>query len=226
MVSKSLDKAKNAVYSSVFSSLRKKVKNDTNFEIEQSLTIIKNNLNEYISSMKESNSNKAFNEEDYYNNIFRSFLYEKNTKKDLKEETKKIIKELTDYLGKKNGEILGKCLNDFIEQKSYELSNKLLEIQSEVNRENDGNLKILKSSSDFQEESRINIHDIIIKVAEKIYFFNNIRLLPLKLVDLISSKVKKEFLGVINNESTNNVINKNIRRQFEKILSGIKKFIF
>jgi hypothetical protein len=50
--------------------------------------------------------------------------------------------------------------------------------------------------------------------------------LPLKLVDLISSKVKKEFLGVINNESTNNVINKNIRRQFEKILSGIKKFIF
>ena len=226
LVSKSLDKAKNAVYSSVFSSLRKKVKNDTNFEIEQSLTIIKNNLNEYISSMKESNSNKAFNEEDYYNNIFRSFLYEKNTKKDLKEETKKIIKELIDYLGKKNGEILGKCLKDFIEQKSYELSNKLLEIQSEVNRENDGNLKILKSSSDFQEESRINIHDIIIKVAEKIYFFNNIRLLPLKLVDLISSKVKKEFLGVINNESTNNVINKNIRRQFEKILSGIKKFIF
>ena len=226
LVSKSLDKAKNAVYSSVFSSLRKKVKTDTNFEIEQSLAIIKKDLNEYISSTKEITSNKEFNEEDYYNNIFRSLLYGKNTKKDLKEETKKTIKELTDNFRNKNEEILGKCLKDFIEQKSYELSNKLLEIQSEVNRENDGNLKVLESRSDFQEKSKENIYDIIIEVAKKIYFFNNIKSLPPKLVDLISYKIKKEFLGVINNESTNNIINKNIRRQFEKILSGIKKFLF
>ena len=120
LASKSLDKAKNAVYSSVFSSLRKKVKTDTNFEIEQSLAIIKKDLNEYINNTKESTSNKAFNEEDYYNNIFRSLLYGKNTKKDLKEETKKTIKELTDNFRNKNEEILGKCLKDFIEQKSYE----------------------------------------------------------------------------------------------------------
>ena len=106
------------------------------------------------------------------------------------------------------------------------VSNELLEIQSEVNRENNGNLKVLESRSDFQEKSRENIYDIIIEVAKKIYFFNNIKSLPPKLVDLISSKIKKEFLGVINNESTNNIINKNIRRQFEKILSGIKKFLF
>ena len=47
LLSKSLDKAKNAVHSSVFSSLRKKIKNETDYEIEQSLNNIKNKLYEY-----------------------------------------------------------------------------------------------------------------------------------------------------------------------------------
>jgi GTP-binding protein EngB required for normal cell division len=227
LLSKSLDKAKNAVYSSVFSSLRKKIKNETDYEIEQSLNNIKNKLYENINSnANDSNIIKSFNEEENYKNIFKSLLYEKNEKKELKEETKKVIKELIINLRNKNKEILGKCLNDFIQKKSYELSNKLLEIQSEVNRENDGNLKVYKSRIEFQEESKRFIYNAIVEVAKNIGFFNNIRLLPLKFVDLISNKVKKELSGIINDKSMNNVINTNIRSQFEKIFSAVKKFMF
>ena len=225
LISKSLDKAKNAVYSSVFSSLRKKVKNETDFEIEQSLSGIKNKLYEYINS-NDCNIVQEFNEEENYKNIIKSLLYEKDEKKELKEETKKLIKELTENFRKKNEEILGKCLNDFIQQKSYEISNKLLEIQTEVNKENDGNLKVLKSRTEFQEDSKSLIFNAIIEVAKTIGFFNNIRLLPLKFVDLISNKIKKGLLGAINDESMNNAINKNIRGQFEKILSVVKNFMF
>ena len=226
LLSKSLDKAKNAVYSSVFSSLRKKVQNQTDFEIEQSSNIIKNNINEYINSKDNANSIEVFNEEENYNNIFKCLLYKKNEKKELKKETKIIIKELSNDLKKKNQEILKKCLNDYIEQKSYELSNELLEIQSEVNRENDGNLKVFKSRSEFQKECQSSIYNSIIEIAKTIGFFNNIRLLPFKIVELISGKVKKEILGVIHDKSMDNIINKNIKLQFEKILSAAKNFIF
>ena len=225
LLSKSLDKAKNAVYSSVFSSIRKKVKNETDFEIEQSLNGIKNKLNEYINSM-DSSSIQMFDEEENYENIIKNLLYEKNEKKELKEETKKVVKELINDLRNKNEEILGKCMNDFIQQKSYELSNQLLEIQTEVSRENDRNLKSLKSPIEFQEESKSLIYNAIVEVAKAIGFFNNIRSLPFKFVDSISNKIKKELSGIINDRSINNVINTNIRSQFEKILSTVKNFMF
>ena len=116
LLSKSLDKAKNAVYSSVFSSLRKKVQNETDFEIDQTSKIIKNDIYEFINSNENSNSMQEFNEEENNNNIFKSLLYE-NKRKELKKETKIIIKELTKNLKKKNQEILKKCINDFIEHK-------------------------------------------------------------------------------------------------------------
>ena len=225
MLSKSLDKAKNAVYSSVFSSIRKKVKNETDFEIEQSSNGIKNKLNEYINSM-DSSSIQMFDEEENYINIIKNLLYEKNEKKELKEETKKVVKELINDLRNKNEEILGKCMNDFIQQKSYELSNQLLEIQTEVSRENDRNLKSLKSPIEFQEESKSLIFNAIVEVAKAIGFFNNIRSLPFKFIDSISNKIKKELSGIINDRSINNVINTNIRSQFEKILSTVKNFMF
>lgn len=123
-------------------------------------------------------------------------------------------------------EILGKCINDFIQQKSYELSNQLLEIQSEVSRENDGSLKSLKSRIEFQEESNSLIFNAIVEVAKTIGFFNNIRSLPFKFVDSISNKIKKELSGIINDRSINNVINTNIRSQFKKILFTVKNFMF
>ena len=95
-----------------------------------------------------------------------------------------------------------------------------------MNRENDGNLKVFKSRIEFQEESKNFIFNDISEVAKAIGFFNNIRLLPLKFVELISNKVKKELSNVINDKSMNNIINTNIRRQFEKILSNVKNFMF
>ena len=225
LLSKSLDKAKNAVYSSVFSSLRKKVQNETDFEIDQTSKIIKNDIYEFINSNENSNSMQEFNEEENYNNIFKSLLYE-NKKKELKKETKIIIKELTKNLKNKNQEILKKCINDFIESKSSDLSNELLEIQSQVNRENNGNLKIFKSRSEYQKEYRPFIYNSIIEVAKNIGFFNNIRLLPFKLLELISKKIKKELLDIIHDKSMDNIINKNIKRQFENILSIVKNFMF
>ena len=117
-------------------------------------------------------------------------------------------------------------MNDFIQQKSYESSNQLLEIQSEISWENDGNVKLLKSRNEFQEEFKSLIYNAIVEVAKAIGFFNNIRSIPFKFVDSIFNKIKKELSGIINERSINNVINTNIRNQFEKILSTVKNFMF
>ena len=226
LLSKSLEKAKNAVYSSVFSSLRKKVQNETNFEIEQSSKLIKDDIYELINSKENSNGFEVLNEEKNYNNIFKSLLYKENEKKELKKETQTIIKELTNNLKNKNQEILKKCLSDFVEKKSSEISNELLEIQSEVNRENDGNLKVFKSRSEYQKEYQPFIYNAIIEVAKNNGIFNNVKLLPIKLVELLGGKIKKDIVSVIYDKSIGSIINTNIKQQFEKILSVVKNYTF
>ncbi len=109
MISTSIEKAKNAVSSSVFSALRKIIKNDTNSQIENSLTTIKENLNEYISFNGNALSIFKFDEENNFYKIFKNILYGDRPEKDLKEETKQEIIELINRLKKKNDEIMDTC---------------------------------------------------------------------------------------------------------------------
>ena len=48
--------------------------------------------------------------------------------------------------------IYGNCLNNFAEKQTSELINKLLDLQSEINEKNEGNLKEYKSSQQFKDE--------------------------------------------------------------------------
>ena len=52
----------------------------------------------------------------------------------------------------KNNEIMGSCLLDFIDKRSEDLLNKLIDLQAEINTNHNGNLKQYKSSGQFKEE--------------------------------------------------------------------------
>lgn len=217
----SLEKAKNAVSSSVFSSLRKIIKNDTDTQIENSLNKIKEKLN-----VHNPESVLNFNEEKNYNEAFKNLLYGDDSKKDLKEETKKAIIELINKLNKKNNEIMDTCLNDFIKKAADELGNKLLELQIKVNQERGGHLKQYKSKNTFAEEVRKLLYDSISLIAKNFGQVNYIKLLPLKLVGLLSNYVKNQLFSFINANSPENIINKKIQDQFKNILSLFKNKLF
>ena len=221
LVTKSIEKAKNAVYSSVFSSIRKIIKNDTDSQIETVLNSFKENLKKYTSSNQSSIF--EFNEEKNYIEIFKKFLYGESTKKDLKKETKEMINELINKLKQKNEDIMNSCLNNYIQVQSDELGNKLLELQAEVNQE--GYLKY-KSRKTFSDEVSQGLFDSISPIAKNIGFTNYIKFLPLKLVGFLSGYIKNELFSYINANSPKNLLNKIIQDQFKNILSKVKKIKF
>ena len=132
---KSLEKAKNAVYSSVFSALKKIIKNDTDIQIEKGLNLVKNNLNKYISYNGPITSMPEFNDEKNFVQIFKNMLYGDESKNDLLKDSKIKLNKLINKLKNKNNEIISKCLNEFVQKKSNELVGKFLEIQTEVNQQ-------------------------------------------------------------------------------------------
>ena len=222
----SLEKAKNAVSSSVFSSLRKIVKNDTDTQIENSLNKIKEKLSIYTTIDGNPESVLDFNEEKNYNEAFKNLLYGDDSKKDLKEDTKKAIIELINKLNKKNNEIMNSCLNDFIKKTADELGNQLLELQNKVNQERGGHLKQYKSRTTFSEEVRSLLYDSISLIAKNFGHVNYIKLLPLKLAGLLSNYVKNQLFSFINANSPENIINRKIQGQFKNILSFFKNKLF
>ena len=222
----SLEKAKNAVSSSVFSSLRKIVKNDTDTQIENSLNKIKEKLSIYTTIDGNPESVLDFNEEKNYNEAFKNLLYGDDSKKDLKEDTKKAIIELINKLNKKNNEIMNSCLNDFIKKTADELGNQLLELQNKVNQERGGHLKQYKSRNTFSEEVRSLLYDSISLIAKNFGHVNYIKLLPLKLAGLLSNYVKNQLFSFINANSPENIINRKIQGQFKNILSFFKNKLF
>ena len=149
-------------------------------------------------------------------------LFEPESKSDLKENTKIIINEIIIMLKKKRKEIIGQCLNSFVESKINELTNKLIDLQAEVNSENNGNLKEYKSSGQFKEEI---IHTLIDSLNNKIGDYGN-NIFGLKMIELLATTIKNDMNTLIDSDSTKNSLNSKIKNQFQRIISIVEGFNF
>ena len=221
----SLEKSKNAVYSSVFSSLKKNIYNETDNQIEMSLNKINEDLKQYTLFNGEITMLSKFNEEENYNYIFKSLLYGEE-KKDIKDETKKIIINFIQQFGKKNEKIINKCLNEYVDEKSNKLSSELIDIQTQVNQEKEGNLKNMKNKKQITKIINPIIKNSIINYAKDIGFLNYVKVVPKKIIEKLTEKIKNQFNYIINESSTKNILNNKIKEQFQKILTTIKSFKF
>ncbi len=221
----SLEKSKNAVYSSVFSSLKKNIYNETDNQIEMSLNKINEDLKQYTLFNGEITMLSKFNEEENYNYIFKSLLYGEE-KKDIKDETKKIIINFIQQFGKKNEKIINKCLNEYVDEKSNKLSSELIDIQTQVNQEKEGNLKNMKNKKQITKIVNPIIKNSIINYAKDIGFLNYVKVVPEKILEKLTEKIKNQFNYIINESSTKNILNNKIKEQFQKILTTIKNFKF
>lgn len=70
------------------------------------------------------------------------------------------------------------------------------------------------------------IGNSLFDLAMNIGFSNYKNLIPKKIIKLISGKVKNELISLITGDSTKNNLNKQIKNQFQRILSSIKNFNF
>lgn len=219
LLQKSLEKSKNAVNSSVFSSLRKSVNNEIDIEIKNGLNQSEIELNEILSMIKEDNSKIKYIGEENYFKIFKNILYEQGSKKDLKEKSKEIIKELISKLQEKNNEIIVKCLKDFANKNSQKYINKLYELQDQFN---EGKRRYKNMSRKKMESKVVSfIGNSLFDLAMNIGLSNYKHLIPSKILKLISGKFKKELISLL----TGN-LSKKIKNEFQKILSSIKNFNF
>ena len=213
LISKSISKAKNAVSSSVFSAIRKIIKNDTYSKINNNFDKLKKNLDKYISS----NNIQDFNEEKNYNNIFKNILFFDETNKDLKTESKDAIIDLVKTLNEKNDNIMNQCLYSYIKEKSEDLGKKLAELQTDVNNEKAGYLNVYKKSNEYSDEMGPVIKNSIFEKVKNIEFMNYIKLLPLKILGLLANHVKSKLISFMISNSPLNSINEIIKEQFNKI---------
>ena len=224
LLQKSLEKSKNAVHSSVFSSLRKIVSNEIDLEIKNGVEQSENVLNENLSMTKDDNSKNKNIGADIYFKIFKNILFEKGSKKDLKEKSKEVIKDLINKLKEKNNEIIGKCLNDFANQNSQKYINKLYDLQEQFN---EGKRKYKNVNRKKMENEVISfIGSSLFDLAMNFGLSNYKNLIPPKIIKLISGKFKNEMISLITGDSTKNSLNKKIKNQFQRILSSIKNFNF
>lgn len=221
----SLEKSKNAVYSSVFSSLKKNIYNETDNQIEMSINKINEDLKQYTLYNGEITMLSKFNEEENYNYIFKSLLYGEE-KKDIKDETKKIIINFIQQFGKKNEKIINNCLSEYVDEKSNKLSSELIDIQTQVNQEKEGNLKNMKNKKQITKIVNPIIKNSIINYAKDIGFLNYVKVVPEKIIEKLTEKIKNQFNYIINESSTKNILNNKIKEQFQKILTTIKNFKF
>ena len=218
----SLEKAKNAVSSSVYSAIKKLVKNEINIENENNIAKAKNILGENFPVKNGELPSLELYYETKYDYIFKTLLFEQDSHKDLKEGSKAIIKELINKLKEKTKEIYGNCLSDFARKKSEELINKLLDLQVEVNERHDGNLKEYKTSGQFKEEIIPPILNSLINLVED-YGMNS---LESKIIELIAGKIQNSLFSLIDSDSTKNDLNIKIEKQFQNILAVVEGFHF
>ena len=218
----SLEKSKNAVYSSVFSSLRKIVKKEIVVENENNANKAKNILKENFPIKTDDILNYENDEEKKVEEIFKLLLFGAESQKDLNENSKSLINELINQLKEKNNEIIGSCLLNFMDKRSEELLNKLIDLQAEINTKHNGNLKQYKSSGQFKEE----IFPPIINSLNNLVNKFGMDSLQSNLIDLISEKVQNDINTLISSDSTKNNLNTKIKKQFQRIISIVQGFNF
>ena len=135
LLSKSVEKSKNAVNSSVFSSLRKIVLNEIDIESKNSLTQSINILNENLPMKKDGNIKIESIEEYIFIKIFKIILFGQSSNKGLKDKSIAIIKDLISKLNEKHKEIIENCLKDFAEKNSQEYINKIYDMKDQIQEE-------------------------------------------------------------------------------------------
>ncbi len=111
--------------------------------------------------------------------------------------------------------------NDFVKKISHKMGSKLLDLQAQINQEKEGHLKLYKTQKSFSDEVSPTIFNTLSLITKNIGYVNYIKLLPLKLGNLLSNQVKNKFDSIINGDSPENILNKKIQDQFKNILSFI-----
>ena len=216
----SLEKAKNAVSSSVYSAIKKMVKNEINIENEKNIAKAKNILGENFPVKSDDLSSIELYHEKRYDYIFKTLLFEQDSHKDLKEDSKTIIKDLVNKAKEKTKGIYGNCLSDFAGKKTEELIKKLLDLQVEVNERHNGNLKEYKNSEQFKEEIIPPILNSLIDLVQD-YGMNS---LESKIIGLIAGKIQSNLFSIIDSDSTKNELNLKIKKQFQNIFDIVGGF--
>ena len=135
LLTKSVEKSKNAVNSSVFSSLRKIVLNEIDIESKNSLAQSINILNENLPMKKDDNIKIEYIEENIFIKIFKIILFGQSSNKGLKDKSIVIIKDLISKLNEKHKEIIENCLKDFAEKNSREYINKIYDMKDQIQEE-------------------------------------------------------------------------------------------
>ena len=123
----------------------------------------------------------------------------------------------------KNEKIISNCLEHYVSKEALVLANELIEIQTQVNIEKEGNFRNIKNKKQL---IKMVIPDIKKSLEQNAYNFghlNYIKLFPEKLLLILSEKIRKHYIYLITDISTKNVINSKIKEQFQKILSSIEK---
>ena len=222
----SLEKSKNAVYSSVFSSLKKNILTEIEKNIERGNSKIVENLQKYISYQGNISTVHEFDEDKEFKNIFKKIYFDEKSKNNLKSESQSLIRTFSHQIHKKNEDIINKCLDDFVSKNAETLSNELNDIQTQVNIEKEGNFRNIKNKKQLIKMITPTIKKSLQQKALDLGFLNYLKFFPAKLLQVFSNKIKEHFNHLIADSSTKNVINAKIKEQFQKILSSIENLKF
>ena len=222
----SLEKSKNAVYSSVFSSLKKNILTEIEKNIERGNSKIVENLQKYISYQGNISTIHEFDEDKEFKNIIKKIYFDEKSKHNLKSESQSLIRTFSHQIHKKNEDIINKCLDDFVSKNAETLSNELNDIQTQVNIEKEGNFRNIKNKKQLIKMITPTIKKSLQQKALDLGFLNYLKFFPEKLSQVFSNKIKEHFNHLIADSSTKNVINAKIKEQFQKILSSIENLKF
>ena len=224
LLSKSVEKSKNAVNSSVFSALKKivinEIDNGSENIVNQSIKI----LNENPPMKNNDNIKIEYFEEYIFEKIFKIILFGKDSYRDLKEKSVTIIKDLITKLNEKYEEIIKNCLKDSLNKNSNEYINKIYEVRDQIQEKKEIHFENHLKIEDLKNELVSNIKDSLFDLAMSTGIKNNKNLISIQLIKMISNNVKNELTSLINDDSTENSLNNKIKNQFQRILSSNNKF--
>ena len=223
---KSIEKSKNAVYSSVFSSLKKNILNETEKNIEDNRLKALEILYKYITYSGNNSISSEFEEKNEIKKIIKNVIYGEKTKNNLNYESQQLIDTFSHQIHKKNEDIVIKCLDSYVSKNALILSNELNDIQTQVNIEKEGHFRGIKNKKQLIRIVSPDIKNTIKQNAFNFGFINFIKFFPEHLSLIFSGRIKNHFKYLISDVSTKNVINIKIKEQFQKILSSIENLKF
>ena len=222
LLMKSVEKSKNAVYSSVFSSLRKNILNETEKDINQNYKNIIKDLQKFTAFNGNFSLLPTFDDQKEYKNIFKSILYGEKSKNKLKLESQSLIQTFSQEIITKNEKIINNCLEHYVSKEAIILANELIEIQTQVNIEKEGNFRNIKNKKQLIKMVTPDVKKSLEQNAYNFGHLNYIKFFPEKLLSVLSEKIRKHYNYLIMDISTKSVINSKIKEQFQKILSSIE----